>query len=104
MEEKGVHGSPIIVAIRKDEAMTLPRMGATDANIIRITGGDFPTRRDVNRLPAICDKRAIVNFVTVKRDIKVGAIALQGWGWGGGVVSLSERVCRGQRSQAKGRL
>jgi hypothetical protein len=35
----------------------------------------------VNRLPAICNKRAIVTFVRVKSHVKVGAIALQG-GWG----------------------
>jgi hypothetical protein len=81
MKSGGVHGSSIIVAIRKDEAMTLPRMGGTDANIIRIIGGNFPPRRDVNRLPAICNKRAIVTFVRVKSHVKVGAIALQG-GWG----------------------
>jgi hypothetical protein len=74
----GVHGSPIAVAIGKDEPITLPRMGATDANIMRITGGNFPTRRHVNRVPAIMNRRAIVNFVRVKSHINVEAIALQG--------------------------
>ncbi len=59
-------------------------MGGTDANIIRITGGNFPTRRDVNRLIAIVNNRAIVvDFVSMKRHVKVGAIALQGGGGGG---------------------
>jgi hypothetical protein len=58
-------------------------MGGTDANIIRITGGNFPTRKDVNRLRGIFNKRAIVNFVRVKSNVKVGTIALQGGGWGG---------------------
>jgi hypothetical protein len=78
------HFSPIIVAIRKDEAISLPRMGGTDANIIRITGGNFPTRRGVNRLITISNKPAIVNFVRVKSHINVGAIALQEGGGGGG--------------------
>jgi hypothetical protein len=34
----------------------------------------------VNRLSAIFNKRAIVNFVRVKSHVKVGAIALQGGG------------------------
>ncbi len=80
-----MHGSPIHVAIRKDEITTLPRMGGTDANIMRITGGNFPTRRHVNRLIAIFNKRAVVNFVRVKRHVNVGAIALQGVGGGGWV-------------------
>ena len=60
-------------------------MGGTDANIIRITGGNFPTRRHVNRLIAIVNNRAIVNFVRVKRHVKEGAIALQK---GGGEKSV----------------
>ena len=79
------HGSPAHVAIGKDEAITLPRMGGTDANIMRITGGNFPTRRHVNRLRAISNTSVIVNFVRVKRHIHVGAIALQG---GGGEKSV----------------
>jgi hypothetical protein len=76
--------SPIRVAIRKNEARTLPRMGSTYANIVRITGGNFPTRRNVNRLRAIFNNRAIVDFVRMKRRVKVGAIALQGREGGGG--------------------
>ena len=72
------HESPIRVAIRKNEAMTLPRMGGTYANTVSITGGNFPIRRNVNRLLAIFNKRAIVNFVRMKRRVNVGAIALQG--------------------------
>jgi hypothetical protein len=85
------------VAIRKDEQPTLPRMGATDANIIRITGGNFPTRRNVNRLLAIENRSVIVNFVRVKRHANVGAIALQEGGGG-----KFERACaEGERSQAR---
>jgi len=84
---------PYTSPFRKDEAITLPRMGATDANIIRITGGNFPTRRHVHRLLAIFNKRAIVNFVKVKSHVKVGAIALQGRGGGGAGVSLSMHAC-----------
>jgi hypothetical protein len=76
-------GSPTGVAIRKDEELNLPRMGATDASIIRITGGNFTTRRHVNRLIAIINTRAIVNFVRVKRHVEEGTIALQGVGGGG---------------------
>ncbi len=72
----------IPVAIRKNEVLTLPRMGATYANTVIITGGNFPTRRNVNRLRAIKNKRAIVDFVRMKRAVKVEAIALQGGGGG----------------------
>ncbi len=76
------HESPIRVAIQKNEVRTLPRMGGTYANIVMITRGDFPTRRNVNRLIAILNKRAIVDFVRMKRRVKVGAIALEGGGGG----------------------
>ncbi len=59
-------------------------MGATYANTVSITGGNFPIRRKMNRLCAIYNKRAIVDFVRMKRGVKVGAIALQGGGGGGG--------------------
>jgi hypothetical protein len=69
-------GSPIGVAIRKDEVKTLPRMGGTDANIMSITGGDFPTRRHVDRLRAIVNKHATVNFVRVKSNVHSGTVVL----------------------------
>ncbi len=74
------HESPIHVAIRKNEPSTLPRMGGTYANTVSITGGNFPIRRNVNRLLAISNIRVIVNFVRMKRRVNVGAIALQGGG------------------------
>jgi hypothetical protein len=92
MKGIGAIASPIHVAIRKDEVTTLPTMGGTDANIMRITGGNYPTRRDVNRLRAICNNRVTVNIVTVQRHIKVGAIALQGVR-GGGREEKSVRAC-----------
>ena len=66
------------MAIRKNEGTNLPRMGATYANTVSVTGGNFPTRRNVNRLPAIINNRATVDFVRMKRRVKVEAIALQG--------------------------
>ncbi len=72
--------------------MTLPRMGATDAHIIRIAGGDIPPSRHVHRLIAIPNKRAIVDFVKVQRHVQVGAVTLRGeveGGGGGGGGSLS---------------
>jgi hypothetical protein len=53
-------------------------MGATYANTVSITGGNFPIRRNMNRIRAISNKRAIVDFVRMKRRVNVGAIALQG--------------------------
>jgi hypothetical protein len=44
-------------------------MGATDAHIIRIAGGDVPPSRHVYRLSAIFNKRAIVNSVKVQRHV-----------------------------------
>ncbi len=58
-------------------------MGGTYANTVSITGGNFPIRRNVNRLFAISNKRAIVDFVRMKRRVNVGAIALQVGGGGG---------------------
>ena len=77
MRGKGAHESPIRVAIRKNEAKTLPRMCGTYANTVSVTGGNFPIRRNANRLRAISNKRAIVDFVRMKRHVKVGAIALK---------------------------
>jgi hypothetical protein len=51
-------------------------MGGTDSNIISIARGNFPTFRKEHRLIAICSKRAIVDFVTMKRHIQVGAVNL----------------------------
>ncbi len=73
----GAHGCTIQVAVGKDKAITLQRMGATHANIIRIAEGNFPTRRNVHRLLSILNKRAIVDFVTMKSHVQVGAVALK---------------------------
>ena len=60
-------------------------MGGTDASVIRIAGGNLPTRRNVHRLIAISNIRAIVDFVAMKRHVQVGAIALSGeMTWTGG--------------------
>jgi hypothetical protein len=63
------HGCATAFRVSKDQPLTLPRMGATDAHIIRIAGGDIPPSRHVYRLPAILNKRAIVNFVKVQRRV-----------------------------------
>jgi hypothetical protein len=44
-------------------------MGGTYANTVSITGGNFPIRRNVNRLIAIFNKRAIVDFVNMQRRL-----------------------------------
>jgi hypothetical protein len=71
-------------------------MGATYANIIRIAGGNIPPSRHVQRLVAIFNKRAIVDFVNMQRRVDVGAVTLRGKvgrGRGRGVgVSWSTRV------------
>ncbi len=58
-------------------------MGGTDANIIRIAGGDFPALWHEHRLIAIFNKSAIVDFVTMERHVQVGTIALKKRGGGG---------------------
>ncbi len=70
-------------------------MGGTYANTVSITGGDFPIRRNVNRLPAISNRRAIVDFATMKRHVQVGAIELKGRGerGAGRYTSDQERGC-----------
>ena len=71
-------------------------MGGTYANTVSITRANFPTRRNVNRLLATPNFRAIVDFVRMKRRVKVRAIALQG----GGCVSLSMCVCTSAQQKA----
>ena len=71
-------------------------MGGTYANTVSITGGNFPIRRKMNRLLAIYNKRAIVDFVRMKRRVNVGAIALQGGGGG-----QFEHVCVCTSAQQK---
>ncbi len=80
------------VAIGKDQGITLPRMGGTDANIIRIAGGNLPPHRHGHRLFAIKKLLEIVNFVNLQRHIQVGAIALRGKRGGGGGTSQFEHA------------
>ena len=84
------------MAIRKNEAKTLPRMGGTYANTVSVKGGNFPIRRNVNRLRAIFNKRVIVDFARMKRHVQVEVIALQGWRG----VSSSMCVCTSAQQKA----
>jgi hypothetical protein len=72
------------VAVGKDKRITLPRMCATNANIIHIAGGNLPPCRDLRRLFAIFNKRAIIDLMTMKRHVQVGAVTLRGGGEGRG--------------------
>ena len=88
-----VRGCSTDVAVGKDEALTLPRVSATDMNIIVIPIRNLPAFRHVHRLMAILNKSAIaifnpsaiINFVAMQGHVQVGAVALRGrWQGGGG--------------------
>ncbi len=71
------HGCSIAGTVGKDEGRTLPRMSATDANVVRISIGDLPSfSRHVQRLTAILNNRAIINSAHMQRHVEVAAIAL----------------------------
>ncbi len=89
----------MVVAVGKDQTKNLPRMGAADANIIRITRGNLPPRRHVHIHTAIFNKREIVDFVAMKRHVQVGAVALRKKRGIEGDVKLSARVRNGVRLQ-----
>jgi hypothetical protein len=83
------HGCSIAGAVGKDEGRTLPRVSATDANVVQIAIGDFPPfSRHVQRLTAIMNHRAIINSAHMQRSVEVAAVALGNAGyrvWGRGV-------------------
>ena len=64
------------VAVGKDEVITLPRVSATDTNVIRSAVGDLPPCRHVQRLFAILNPSAIINSVHMQRHVEVAAVAL----------------------------
>jgi hypothetical protein len=72
-------GCSIGVAVGKDQAMAQPRMSATDADVVGISLGDLPPCRHGQRLFAIINIGAIiVDFVTMKRHVQIGTVALTG--------------------------
>jgi hypothetical protein len=71
-----------VVAVGKNKEIALPRMGATDSIVIRIAGGDIPPSRHWQRLPAIVNKRSIVDSASMQCHVQVGAVALRGRGGG----------------------
>ncbi len=70
-----------MVAVGKDEEITLPRVSATDAHVVRSAVGDLPTCRHVQRLLAIFNIRAIINSVHMQRHVEVAAVALGNAGY-----------------------
>ncbi len=69
-------GCTTLEAVGKDQIPSLPRMGGTDANIIRTAIGDLPSRGHVQRLRATFYIRAIMDFVNMPRLVHVRAVAL----------------------------
>ena len=67
-----------MAAIGKDEVITLPRMSATDTNIIGTPIRSLPPFRHVQRLFAIFNNSAIIDFVTMQGHVQVLAVALRG--------------------------
>ncbi len=75
-----MRGCSIEVAVGKDEAITLPRVSATHTSIIGTPIRNLPPCRHVQRLIAIFNKSAIIDFATMQGHVQVGAIALRGRG------------------------
>ncbi len=71
-------GCTIEVTVGKDEAITLPRVSATDANIIGTPIRNLPPCRHVQRLIAILNSSATIDFATMQSHVQVGAVALRG--------------------------
>ncbi len=71
-------GCSIGVAVGKDEGITLPRVSATDTNIIGTPIRNLPPCRHVHRLIAILNIIAIIDFVAMQGHVQVGAVALRG--------------------------
>ncbi len=69
-------GCSVIVAVGKDEGTTLPRVSATDANVVRSAVGDLPPCRHVQRLFAIFNISAIINSAHMQRHVEAAAVAL----------------------------
>ncbi len=74
-------GCSVEVAVIKDEATTLPRVSATDANVVRSAFGDLPPCRHVQRLFAILTISAIINSAHMQRRVEVAAVALGNAGY-----------------------
>ena len=74
-------GCSVMVAVGKDEEITLPRVSATDAHVVRSAVGDLPPCRHVQRLIAIVNHRAIINSVHMQRRVEVAAVALGNAGY-----------------------
>ncbi len=73
-----VRGCEIDASVAKDEALTLPRVSATDTNIIGTPIRNLPPFRHVHRMIAIPNNRAIIDFVTMQGHVQVGAVTLRG--------------------------
>ncbi len=65
------------VAVGKDQAIALPRMSATDADVVGISLGDLPPCWHGQRLFAIFNIGAILDFVTMQRHVHVGTVTLR---------------------------
>jgi hypothetical protein len=70
------HSCSIGVAVGKDQTINLPRMGATDLNVVHITVSNLPPRRYMHRVSVICGKPDILDFVKVQRHVQSGSMAL----------------------------
>ena len=68
----------IEVTVGKDEEITLPRVSATDTSIIGTPIRNLPPCRHVQRLIAIFNNSAIIDFVTMQGHVQVLAVALRG--------------------------
>ncbi len=61
------------VTVGKDEEITLPRVSGTDTNIIGTPIRNLPPCRHVQRLFAIRNISAIIDFVTMQSHVQHGA-------------------------------
>ncbi len=72
-----MRGCTIGVTVGEDEAITLPRVSATDASIIGTPIRNLPPCRHVQILIAIMNNSAIIDFATMQGHVQVRAFALR---------------------------
>ncbi len=75
-----IRGCSVAVAVGKDEETTLPRVSATDANVVLSAVGDLPPCRHGQRLFAR-NHLAIINSVHMQRRVEDAAVALGNAGY-----------------------
>ena len=76
----------IDLGVAERQAIALPRMLATNANVVGISLGNLPPCRYGQRMLAILSNGAIIDLVKMQRHVQIGAVALKGVSEGVGLI------------------